>query len=273
MKKTGPYVGVTGFNKLTQIVTCNSIFHMVTREAGYHVSKNLKFMAGVLVSSKTLAGEINKYPFRYPDVICIPEIFCMENEEHLLRTIHYNTDDPATIDEQIDQVMNLAPGAIDALQLNMRWVSPVKMQRVKRKYPDLRIILQVGAGAISDIEETGEIFLGDALKAYDGVADDFLIDPSGGKGKALDVWHAFACLADSDIPANMQPNIAGGFNADNVIRARGLMRRLKRPVGIDAEGQLRTTEDLLNMPETIRYIKAGVELVGDAIIQYRNKPS
>lgn len=278
MKKIGPYVGITGFMHLREVVVCNNAFREATAVAAEHVAKNLKFMVGVLVSSKTLAGGTNRWPNRYPPMARIPEIISMKHEEHLLHTIHYNTDDAGTIDEQVDQVMAIAPKSIDAIQLNIRWVSPVKMQRVRRKYPDLRIILQIGSGALADVDEPGEIFLGEALRAYEGVADDFLVDPSGGKGEPLNVWRTFACIADDEIPQSMQPNIAGGFNGDNVFEARGLMRRLRRPVGIDAEGRLRTRlrtpmtgpedadgGDHLDLVEATYYLQKGVALVGGAI--------
>ncbi len=269
MKKTGPYVGITGFMSLTEVVACSNVFREAAQTAGEYVTANLKFMIGVLVSSKTLTGGTNKWPGRYPTMARIPGIISMKYQDHLLYTIHYNTDDPITIDEQVDQVINIAPSSINAIQLNIRWVNPVKLQRVKRKYPDLRIILQIGAGALADVGELGEIFLGDALRAYEDVADDFLVDPSGGKGEPIDVWRAFACIADDEIPSKMQPNIAGGFNADSVPMARGLMRRLKRPVGLDAEGRLRNSDDSMNLEEAARYLKGGVALIGGVMVQYR----
>ena len=270
MKKIGPYVGITGFTSLGEVVACNNAFREAAQAAGEYVAANLKFMVGVLISSKTLNGGTNKWPCRYPPVANIPEIISMKYESHLLHTIHYNTDDPMTVDEQIDQIMGISPSSINALQLNIRWANPVKLQRVKRRYPDLRIILQIGAGALADVDEPGEIFLGEALRAYEGVTDDFLVDPSGGRGEPLDVWRAFACVADDEIPPGMQPNIAGGFSAENVHRARGLMRRLKRPVGLDAEGRLRTPGDNLDIAAATNYLREGIALVGGAMIRYRH---
>ncbi|MFZ2167778.1 MAG: hypothetical protein WAV50_02820 [Minisyncoccia bacterium] len=268
-KKIGPYVGVTGFMTLGELVACDNTFREAAHAQGEHVAKNLKFMAGILMSAKTLAGEANSWLHRYPPIDRIPELLSL-NSEHLLRTIHYNTKDASTIDEQVDQLMSIAPGEIDAIQLNIRWVNPVKMQRVRRKYPDLRIILQIGAGALEDVAEPGEIFMGEALGAYRDVVDDFLVDPSGGNSLELNIWHAFACIADSEIPSGMQPGVAGGREASNVHELKGLMRRLG-PINIDAEGRLRTpkgigeSSDQLSVPATTKYIKAGVALVGDAM--------
>lgn len=270
MKKTGPYVGVTGFMKLSEVISCNNVFHQEIKRCGEPVFGELKFMVGILVSSKTLVGGTNKWANRYPKIETIPELTSVKGS-HLLYTIHYNTDDSSTIDEQVDQVMKIAPLSIDAIQLNIKWVNHVKLQRIKRKYPDLRVILQIGSGALAEVDEPGEIFLGDALKGYDGFADDFLVDPSGGKGEPVDVWRAFACIADDEVPHQMQPGIAGGFCSENVHKIRGLMRRLHRPISIDAEGQLRTQEELgghLVLEKAHNYIINGVRFIGDAIVNY-----
>lgn len=109
-KKTGSYVGITGFMSLAEVVHCNGVF--CRAKAGTHwmlrKDSGLKFMAGILVSSKTLAGGTNKYPNRYPSIRHVPEILSFD-QPHLLRTIHYNTDDVSTIDDQVDQVMAIAP--------------------------------------------------------------------------------------------------------------------------------------------------------------------
>ena len=269
-KKTGSYVGITGFMSLAEVVHCNNVFCGAKFNIHWMLKSNdgLKFMVGVLVSSKTLSGGTNKYPNRYPPVARIPEILSL-NQPHLLRTIHYNTDDASTIDEQVDQVMAVAPGAIDAIQLNIRWASPVKLQRVNRKYPDLRIILQIGAGALGDVTEPEDIYVGSALQAYKGVVNDFLIDPSGGVGKTLDIWHAFACLADRDIPSFMRPGVAGGREAGNVRELNGLMRR-HGLVNLDAEGRIRTPRsddggggDHLDLETADRFLIACVSLVNE----------
>lgn len=278
MKRTGPYVGVTGVNSLQETVGCWNAFRSAAAKGGY-LDTDLKFMLGILVSSKTLAGGTNKWRNRYPPVGRVAEI-CSLQEPGILNTIHYNTDDKDTLPAQVDQIMGLAPaGMIHALQLNMRWTSTVHLQKIRRRYPDLRVILQIGAGALSDVEEPEDIYLGEALRPYHGLIDDFLVDPSGGLGQELDLWRAFAFVADSDIPSGMQPSVAGGFSAGNVGRVRGLARRLGRPVGVDAEGRLRTPKDETTEPGVIlgdhldkdatgAYIAEAVPVVGEMVKKY-----
>ncbi len=270
-KKAGSYVGITGFMTLAEVVHCNQAFIQAKQNGGGSPpfwDMYLRFMVGVLVSAKTLAGGTNKYPNRYPPIGRVPEIFSLD-QEHILRTIHYNTDDASTLDEQIDQLMAAVPGAVDAIQLNIRWANPVKMQKIARKYPRLRIILQIGSGALADVTESEDIYIGQALRSYAGVVTDFLIDPSGGKGDPLDIWKAFACLADSQIPGNMRPGAAGGRDADNIREFKGLMRRLGCLINIDAEGRMRTPRigndgDHLDLEASTRFLTASLKLLGEA---------
>jgi len=274
VKKQGHYAGISGIMRLDDLVACSRAFEEALRSLEEGAAPELKFMAGFLLSSKTLVGESNRFPKRYPPISRLPELLSF-NAPFLLRTIHYNTKDAATLPEQIDRVMAIAPGEIDAIQLNIRWASPVQLRRIRRRYPDLRIILQVGAGALSDVEEPDDIFLGDALKSYDGVVDDYLVDPSGGEGKPLDIWKAFACVSDDEIPSGMLTGVAGGRCAANVHELVGLMRRLKRPVNMDAEGRLRTPAigtilgDDLDLAEATAYLREAVYLIGTAMQQYR----
>lgn len=263
VKKTGPYLGITGFMRVGEVIACHNGFIEAVEKCGTQTAREMKFMVGVLVSSKTLAGNTNKWTDRYPLVTEIPDIICLKREP-LLYTIHYNTDDEKTLDEQVDALMAISPN-IDAIQFNIRWASHVLLQRIRRKYPELRIILQIGAGALSEVNEPGDIFLGEALRGYESVVDDYLVDPSGGKGEALDLWRAFACIADHDIPRSMRPGIAGGRDADNLHEAHGLMRRLKRPVNMDTERRMRTDTPgggHLIISEALRLIEVGVPLIG-----------
>ncbi len=247
---------------LHDIAVCSNVFLEAVHKSGTPTATQMKLMVGLLVSSKTLAGNTNRWTDRYPPVRQIEELTSIGGE-HLLHTIHYNTDDQATIDEQIDEVMKLSKG-IDAIQLNIKWVSPVKLQRIRRRYPDLRIILQIGAGALAEVDEPDDIHLGDALNSYGTSIDDFLVDPSAGEGKPLDIWRAFACIADHEIPVHIQPGVAGGRYSGNLHELRGLMRRLKRPVNVDAERLLRTSTEgggHLIIDEAVSFTRNGVALI------------
>jgi hypothetical protein len=278
MAKTGPYVGLTGITTLAEYVACDRAFYEATKALGEYVynALDLKFMGGILVSEKTLYGGKNKWRNRYPPIERLPEILSLDRP-YLMHTIHYNTDTELALFDQVCEVIERAkPSSVHALQLNVRWAKISTLHRIRRYFPDLRIILQVGAGALSDVQEHEDMYLGDVLRSYDGLIDDFLVDPSGGKGEELDVWRAFACIADDEIPRSMRPGMAGGFDAATVPRAKGVMRRLKRPVNLDAEGKVRTPKDettepgvilgdYLDIPKSQQYIAAAVQVAASTV--------
>ncbi len=260
MKKTGPYVGITGFMCIGEAVTCNTCFSEAVAEEGELVPRDLKLMIGILVSSKTLLGLPNKHPMLYPVRDNVSQI-TSQRHPHLLHTIHYNTDDPGTIDEQVEEVFRLDLEGIDAIQLNIAWVSPVKLQRIRRRHPEKRIILQIGPEALKEVHEPSDIYLGEALQSYRGVIDDFLIDDSAGDGKELEVWRAFACISDTEIPREMGVGMAGGREESNVHEMTGLIRRLQRPINTDSQKRMRTPSDNLDLAKSCRFLRAHIQLL------------
>jgi len=61
-------------------------------------------MIGVLVSDKTLRGEPNMWPNRFPPVEVIKEIFTTASEVGdalTLRVVHYNTHEPSALGDQL----------------------------------------------------------------------------------------------------------------------------------------------------------------------------
>jgi hypothetical protein len=264
-KKTGTYIGVAGYKHLHEVVASDNFFRKAIEYHPSPIATELKLMIGILVSSKTLSGATNRWSNVYAPVSQIPELTTL-NPNHLLYTVHYNTDDAVTVDEQIDQIMQLS-STIDAIQLNISWVNPIKIQKVRRKYPNLRIILQIGLQALKDINTEGDIYLGDALRAYAGdiggeaIIDDFLIDQSEGNKRPIDVWRTFACIADVKIPTGIHAGVAGGLRGETVRELRGLIRRLQRPLNMDAQGGVRDDAEAggnMVLEKVNRYIWAGV---------------
>src|SRR5437868_5866280 len=109
-KKTGPYVGVTGFMSRPEVVEALA---MVPR------GSVRRLMVGVLMSSKTLVGQINKWPGRYPKKDAIVDIFI--DDPRALNLIHYNTDNPEALFTQLAEITKLAGPNLDGFQLNIAW--------------------------------------------------------------------------------------------------------------------------------------------------------
>src|SRR5258708_1143032 len=95
-KKSGPYIGVTGIMSSTEIDEALAAVPQATH----------RFMPGVLVSSKTLAGQANKWPGRYPKKEAIADIFI--DDPRKLNLIHYSTDSPTNLCAELRQIVELA---------------------------------------------------------------------------------------------------------------------------------------------------------------------
>lgn len=259
-KRDGTYIGVTGFMDSFEVQECLKAF----RPPSILEQEGLLLMVGVLVSSTTLKGGTNRWFGRYPTMAAVPHILNWCNDPHALCTIHYNTDEPETLEEQVARIIDIGQGRIHALQLNMRWPSPVMLQRIKRRWPELRLILQMGHKAIADVTDGDEVYIQQAMGTYAGTVHDFLLDPSGGLGIPLSVKDAMRYMGK--MPKGVRCGVAGGLAADNVSELEPLF--LQQGVcSTDAEGRLRTLEaggGKLLIPAAQAYIARTLEVMARA---------
>ena len=265
-KRLGIYVGVTGFMDLLEVSECSNAISEA-RNDGDDRLEDLKqlLMVGVLVSSKTLDGKPNKRPGRYPQMPAIKGIFEYCNWPDILNTIHYHTDDRAGLYDQVCRLVEVADGRLHAIQFNVRWPNHVTLVRIARRFPWLRIIVQIGHKAIADVTDGEHTFIGDAVRAYREVVDDFLFDPSGGLGRSLDLDAATSYV--NSIPQDScGRGIAGGFDADSVVRTTGAMQAVGTLLNLDAEGRLRTPKDegdKMDLTKAKTYVRAAVKAQRD----------
>lgn len=226
-KKTGSYIGVTGFMSRTEVEEARSI---IPQEADH------RLMAGYLMSSKTLAGQQNKWPGRYPKKEAIPGL--LVDDERVLNLIHYSTDNPGTLCSQLIEITELAGPNLDGFQLNMIWPRISELEDYRATYPDKFIVLQIGRRAMAQVRLLDfELSVG----AYLNVIDAILIDASGGKGESLNV----AMVADylwEVIRLDIGIGAAGGLGPRTLNLIEPLIQQFGRRLSIDAEGQLRTPQ-------------------------------
>lgn len=215
-----PYIGVSGFMSQAEVRTALASFPDCGRQ----------LMIGVLASSKTLVGQTNRYPLRYPTIKAWRGIFV--NDVRCLNLLHYSADrSPSQSD--LACLHALGGPALHGMQFNGAWPSPHNA-RVARWAFHWRIILQV-RGFLS----------GDAivrvLRPYRDIATDVLLDSSGGSGHALDI-ELTRRWVDDIRSANLGfgIGIAGGLCAETIPDIAALMRE---GVSIDAEGRLRDDAD------------------------------
>lgn len=224
-KKVGPYVGVTGFMSRAEV---SEALAMVPQ------GSTRRLMVGVLMSSKTLAGQQNKWPGRYPKKEAVANIFI--DDPRALNLIHYNTDHPETLLTQLVEITALAGPHFDGFQLNIAWPPISQLEDYWEVYPEKFLLLQVGGKAMTQVESM-ERFT-ELVGAYLPMIDAILIDPSGGKGEPLDAVKGAEYLrAVRDYPM-LGLGVAGGFGPDTLHLLDPLVREFPK-LSIDAEGRLR----------------------------------
>lgn len=241
-----PYIGVTGFMTNVAVDFALKAFDRLA----YGGSRDHLLMVGVLASSKTLRGETNKYPNRYPAVSKIAEIF--PPHRRTLNLVHYATDDQHTLREQIEELLKLGGRDLDGFQLNVTWPEPTAIGVGNGK----RVVLQLNARAL---EQAGNdaVTVSSMLADYRTFITDVLIDASGGRGIPIDVEKAEEYVAViSENNRNLGIGIAGGLSLkslDQINQIKELIERFPF-LSIDAEGKLRTSEDHLDIKTMEDYI-------------------
>ncbi len=245
-----PYIGVSGFMNVAEVRSALIAF------GGTCSARRRRLMIGVLASSKTLAGQKNRYPNRYPDVDTIANLFY--DHPFALNLIHYATDEPSTLSAQLERIVALGGPHLHGVQLNVAW-PPVEDIVCLR---GMRVVLQLGRKTLADATNGDISTVIDGLATYDGIVTDVLIDASGGTGVPMDPDLAlhFAGAIAHTFP-RLGIGVAGGLS--------GPTSELVRPVAeccpfinIDAEGRLRTDDDRLDIPAMNDYLNATSHILG-----------
>lgn len=248
-RKTGPYVGVTGF--MTPEESAAAIYY--TPPGLY------KLMVGVLMSSKTLQGLPNKWPGRYPLIDRVSSIFV--NDPRALNLIHYNTDELGGLSGQLEQLDWIGGPHLDGFQLNIAWPQVNEIERYRAHVPDTFIVLQIGGKAM---EISGSVTgCAERVKEYSPFIDAILVDPSGGHGMPFvpEVGQQYLGAIRDKCP-DIGIGIAGGLCAETLDSVAPLFREFPG-LSIDAEGRLRTPqpEDRMDANKLFDYVEKAFYLV------------
>ncbi len=210
-KKIGPYVGVTGFMSRAEVSEALAVVPQGSARW---------LMVGVLMSSKTLVGQQNKWPGRYPKKEAVADIFI--DDPRALNLIHYNTDHPETLLTQLVEITKLAGPHLDGFQLNIAWPPISQLEDYWEAYPDKFLLLQVGDKAMSRVESM-ERFT-ELVGAYLPMIDAILIDPSGGRGEPLDAVKGAEYLRAVRKYPMLGVGIAGGLGPETLHLLDSLVR-------------------------------------------------
>jgi hypothetical protein len=256
-KKAGPYVGVTGFMSRVEV---NEALAMIPE------GSKRRLMVGVLMSSKTLAGETNKWPGRYPKKDAVADIFV--DDPRALNLIHYNTDNPNNLCTELRRIVELAGSHLDGFQLNIAWPAASQIELFHEAFPDLYLLLQIGGKAMEQVGDSAGRLI-DLIGSYVPMIDAVLIDPSGGKGEPFDVQKAAMFLRVIRRDFDLGLGLAGGLGPDTLHSLDPFIKEFP-DLSIDAEGRLRIPkpDDALSIGAVRDYlddafpILAGKELPG-----------
>ena len=197
-------------------------------------------MLGFLVSYKTLNGQRTENR-RYPSMDLLRNLI-WEVKVHgdVLPMIHYNSRERETLPEQITEVFETMYGFnyCRAVQLNIPWPDPRSIEAIRKKYPDMAMVLQLSRSTMEgkSVEE-----ICSQAADYRDLMQYALIDPSGGAGKEFDLEHSLAVYQGlREHCPQFMIGFAGGLHGGNVEeRMNALSSHVGRDFCIDAEGGLR----------------------------------
>ncbi len=195
--------------------------------------------AGVLVSSKTLAGLRQEQTKRFPSMEVLPTIF--GDIPGVLNLIHFNTNQREQLVDDLLKAHELAGPYCHGFQLNIAWPSIQAIEEYRKVHPTAKITLQCGTKALDELENL-EQDLPRRVLEYGDLINYVMIDQSGGKGLVYD--HSFMFRAFSSLEAATQVGLilAGGLSYKNLYRLHPLWKRFKE-FSIDVESGVRNKQD------------------------------
>ncbi|MFC1651867.1 hypothetical protein ACFL24_01775 [Patescibacteria group bacterium] len=250
-----PYIGITGFTSRGQVM---EVF------APFQTNSQRSLMVGVLASKKTLGGEKNKYPNRYPEVEKIGDIFIPG--DGLLNFVHYHTEDTSGLCEQLLEITKNAGENFHGFQLNITWPPVSELIKFHKREPFKFIVFQVNNGVMDSVKHNPYSLASRIREEYvdgnSGLIDYILLDPSGGQGKRFDLnktLQTIEVLRELNLPLVVD----GGLRPGNLFELLPGVCSVYPDISIDAEGGLRDnpkTTDCLDLDKARRYIDTAVKI-------------
>lgn len=245
-------IGVTGF---TNPADLQYVWADFNRRRGYFVPADYplqpRLMAGVLVSDETMRGQPNHvmeklYPKREELGHIYPRTLAQfVSPAHLLRLFHYNTQTPENLQNEVAAIVEVSNNNFDGFQFNICWPDPSHLHTLKQRHPDKHIILQIGSTALREYQyvREGSSFgysvdgFMSRIREYAGCIDEVLVDPSGGKGYAIQNEGLIPLVQElGKLPA-LGVNVAGGLSEETIELVQPFLDVCPH-VGIDAQGKL-----------------------------------
>ena len=246
-----PYIGITGFVNSHEVA---DVLDSTPRES------DRLLMIGVLASSRTLLGRESRWPNRYPDVNSIAAIF---PQHHLaLNLVHYNTEKPDTLCQQMVELTGLGGPDLHGYQLNIPWPSVAELSGYRRQFPEMTIVLQISQTSLQMVDSSARDLVDKLAREYAGLVDYILLDPSAGYGIPLDSrWAAEYLQVLHEADLGMGLGVAGGLGPSSLDLVEPLINDFP-DLSIDAESRLRDEDDRLDTGKARDYIGKARQLFG-----------
>lgn len=249
-KPPRPYIGITGFTSKSEIQSTLDLFvrHGITLQTDRIP------MIGILVTEETLRLGAHAKKERYPPFKEIPELLKIAKGK-CFTTIHYHSKNPGFA-EEVRELLSYKRiyenGLCRGLQLNLTDPSSREIQKVRKSFPQLAIILQLNPSLLS----TNVKYVSFITKYDYRMVEYFLVDHSRGKGKPIDLTFAttvYKILKSRGIRNGI--GFAGGFSHINISNhIRYLRRELDTTnFSIDVESGIRT-QDKYDLGKVEQYI-------------------
>lgn len=233
------------------------------QKAGYELGQEYNPVIGIQVSTNTL-NNVKPKNLRFALFQDVPSILQAVNDR-VTPVIHYNTKTLDNLSEDVIKIFNETYEYCKLVQINATFPDISHLQRIKEKFNDLEISLQIDYSNL-DIKE-----IPDKVNSYGDSVDYLLIDPSRGRGDMFDLeTSAEIYLGIKDKNPDYKIVIAGGLSGDNVEEVLGsLIDKIKtKDFSTCAEGQLRDKVsdefwgmDELNVLKMEEYLKASREIL------------
>lgn len=262
-----PYVGVAGF------MTTEEMFRAIETvpARSSHV-----LAIGILTSAKTLRGEPNKYPARYPKVDDIAGLVAhgkdvvATNQLPVEFIAHYAVGDIKDVELELERLGQLVRDAkFDGVQLNVppHWAGSAELRGAILSWLQrMRVIVQIRFPRHGDpLVDVVDAALGAATNAN---VTDILLDASAGNGVELNsIWASMMIHAirgrlriHESMPLGL--NVAGGLRPGKLGTVYSLMT-VHGPLGFDVESGVRLPgTDKMSIQALQQYLREAWEMLG-----------
>ncbi len=267
--KKRPYIGITGIESGDQ---AESLIR--THEKFGETSHML--MIASLVSHKTILGTTQgSVNIPLSSVKSIYKSVVRNDSPDVMFALHYNVksvneigpeiqgQQRAVIEKPLSEQIGILIGPLYndfvntekafqlGLQLNSAWPDPKEVEKIRKKYPKLRIILQVQDFTM----------IGSKIGRYEGLVDYVLLDLSRGRGLLLDPTDSVMVSRVVEQWTSTRIGFAGGLNDENVahILEKLIADKKSHDFSIDAQNRLRTDERF-DLKKATAYLRKAEEI-------------